>query len=148
MTEVDKIIKIIRPSLRVVAPHTYWFTIGFGTFNLLVGIFLLGIPGLVKLELLSIFNIKVWAAIFLIMGLSSIYFILRNSWKVSRKLALVGVILKAAWWFELLSVIITDQSPYMVLVKALFLVWSLLLYLQIFTYIYFTPKASRDDLRP
>lgn len=148
MTEVDKIIKIIRPSLRVIAPHTYWFTIGFGTFNLLTGLFLLGIPGLVRLELLGVLSIKVWAGVFIMMGVSSLYFILTNNWKISRNFSLIGVILKSAWWLELLSIIIIDHSPYMILIKALFLVWSLLLYLQIFTYIYFTPKVSRDDLRP
>ncbi len=147
MTEIDKVIKIIRPSLRKVAPQTYWFTIGFGVFNILVGLLLISIPDLVKLELLGILTIKVWALVFILMGLATLIFLFKNNWKVSRWLTLLGVAVKAAWWLELLSVVITDQSPYMILVKSLFLVWSLLLYLQIFTYIYFTPRVSRDDLR-
>lgn len=147
MTEVDKVIKIIRPSLRKVAPQTYWYTIGFGVFNILVGLLLISIPGLVKLELLSILTIKGWALVFILMGLSALIFLFKNNWKVSRELTRLGIVVKAAWWFELLSVIVTDHSPYMVLVKSLFLVWSLLLYLQIFTFIYFSPRVSRDDLR-
>lgn len=147
MSDIDKVIKVIRPSLRVVAPLTYYFTIGFGTLNILIGLFLIFIVGGVRLELLGLISLNMWAVLFICMGMLTLYFLFINNWKVTRIFALIGVGVKAAWWLELLSVVITNNSKLIILVKALLLLWSFLLYFQIFTYIHFSPRVPRDSLR-
>lgn len=141
MSDIDKIIKVIRPSLRKIAPQTYYFTLGFGTLNVLVGFALFMLYSLVKLELIGVIPVRLWGIIFFITGLSSLYFIVTNNYKISRGLALTWIVINSAWWLELVAGFITNHSPFILFI------WSFLLYLQIINYIYFTPRVSRDELR-
>lgn len=140
MADIDKIIKEIRPSLRKVSPLTYYFTIGFGLFNVLVGLGLYQLNVLVKLKVVGIIPVRYWGIIFLIVGLLTLYFILTNNWKVSRNLTLIGVTIKSAWWLELFVTFLVNHSPF------LLFIWSLLLYFQILVYIYFTPRVKQNEL--
>lgn len=137
MSNINQTIKEIRPSLRDVAPQTFWFTIGFGAFNTIIGIALYNVTILYSLKLVGVIPVKAWALIFLLHGLAMLGSLIFNNWKFTRLLHAVGVFIKSAWWLELLAVTITGRSAF------LLYIWSLLLFLQIIVWIYFTPRVSR-----
>jgi len=137
MSDITQTIKQIRPSLRDVAPHTFYFSIGFGIFNTLIGFALFNSTILYTLQLVGIIPIRMWALIFLFHGLAMLGSLVFNNWKTTRTLHAIGVFIKSAWWLELLAATITGRSAF------LLYIWSLLLFLQIIVWIYFTPRVSR-----
>lgn len=137
MSSINQTIKEIRPRLRDVAPQTFWFSIGFGLFNACIGFALYNISILVTLNLVGVIPLKIWGLIFIIHGLLMLGSLAINSWTFTRALHAVGVFIKTAWWLELLAVTISGRSAF------LLYVWTLLLFLQIIVWIYFTPRIRR-----
>lgn len=137
MSEIGRTLKEIRPSLRVAAPQTYWFTIGFGLFNILLGLAVYNTVALYSLNIVNLIPVKGWGIIFALHGASILVTLLMNDWKLTKYLHYVGVAIKTAWWMALLSYALTGHSP------ALLFVWSLLLYMQVIIIIYFTPRFKR-----
>jgi len=138
MSNIEKTLKQLRPSLRLVAPQTFWFSVGFGIFNIVIGLSLLMFKIFVTLQVVGIIPLTVWALIFFFHGISMLSSIIVNNWKLTRALNIVGVAIKTAWWLELIGITITGRSPFILYV------WSLLLFLQIINCIYFMPRVSRD----
>ena len=136
MTDIEKTIKQIRPSLRDVAPQTFWFSIGFSLFNIIIGFALYNLSILFTLNLVGIIPLKVWGLIFLTQGLIMSYSLVVNDWKLTRIMHAGGILMKSAWWLELVAVTISGRSAF------LLYIWSLLLFLQIIVWIYFTPRIS------
>jgi hypothetical protein len=139
MTNIDRTLKRIRPRLRDVAPQTFWFSIGFGVFNAVVGLALYNISILYTLRLVGVIPLKAWGFIFMLHGIFLLGSLIVNNWSFTRSLHFFGVALKSAWWLELLAVTISGRSPF------LLYVWSLLLFLQIIVCIFFTPRVNRDQ---
>lgn len=137
MSNIDKTIKDIRPSLRLAAPQTYWFTVGFGVFNILLGVAVFNTVALYALDLVNVIPVKMWGVIFAIHGIAMIGSLFINEWKITKALHYAGVAIKTAWWIALLSYAVSGHSP------ALLFIWSLLLYMQIIVIIYFTPRFKR-----
>lgn len=134
MTNIEKIIKDIRPSLRLVAPQTFWFSMGFGIFNIIIGSSLYSAHILTTLNVVGVIPLNMWGVIFFTQGVVMLGALLNNNWQATRYMNIVGVAIKTAWWLELLSITITGRSPF------LLIIWSLLLYLQIMNFIYFFPR--------
>lgn len=137
MSSINQTLKEIRPSLRTIAPQTFWFSIGLGIFNSVVGVSLYNLSILISLQLVGIIPIKFWALIFLVHGVAMLGSLLSNNWKITRAMHLIGIAIKSAWWLELVAATITGRSPF------LLYVWSLILFLQIIIWIYFTPRVGR-----
>jgi len=78
---------------------------------------------------------QVRGILFFLTGIVSIYSLLKNYWKLTRSLLLVGVVLKAVWAIALIIRCIQDPRTIVITV-----VWLLFLYIQAITYIYFLPK--------
>ena len=106
MSDIDQVIKDIRPKLRHVAPQTYWASIGFGIFNIVIGISIMNISVLVHLSLLGFVPIQVWGLIFFIHGLGLITGIVINNYRMIRRLLAIGIILKSSWLIELLITVL------------------------------------------
>ena len=140
MTETGKAISIIRPSLRHIAPLSFWFSLGFALFNLFVGFGLFIAQILTSFRVVGIIPLKIWGIIFMVHGLLMLYFLFVNSWKMTRLFNLIGVGIKTMWWFELVSSVVSGASPF----PFLLIIWSLLLFLQAVLYIYFTPRVGHD----
>lgn len=138
MSSIERTLKNIRPSLRLAAPQTYWFSIGFGLFNVFVGLALYNLKILVTLNLVGIIPINVWGLIFLFHGVSILFSLFANNWKLTRYLNILGVAIKTAWWLELASITLIGRSPF------LLYVWSLLLFFQVINCIYFMPRVRRE----
>lgn len=138
MSNIDRTLKHLRPSLRLMAPQTFWFSFGFGIFNVAIGIALLAVKILFTLKVVGIIPLPVWGFIFLTQGLAMLGSLMVNNWKTTRIINILGVAIKTAWWLELISITIIGRSPF------LLYVWSLLLFLQVINCIYFMPRVSRD----
>lgn len=138
MTNIDKRLKEIRPSLKQIAPQTYWSSIGFGLFNVIIGLALITNNVLVTLHVVGIIPLNIWGVIFLIHGMLMLFAIATNSWKMARVMHSIAIVIKGAWWCELLAIVLTGKGA------ILLYIWSLLLFLQITIYYYFTPRVSRD----
>jgi|ERR1043165_317250 H+/Cl- antiporter ClcA len=138
MSDIDRMVANIRPKLRHIAPQTFWFSVGFGVFNAIIGWSLYNLTILVNLRLVGIVPIRWWAAIFFVHGLSMLVSLAINNWKMTRALHFVGVLIKSAWWLELFAATIVGRTAF------LLYIWSLLLFLQIVVCIYFTPRVNRD----
>lgn len=138
MNDINQTLKDLRPSLRKVAPQTFWFSIGFGIFNTIIGVALFNLNILVRLKVVGVVPIKLWGIVFLVHGLTMLASVLANNWRLTRSMHLVGIAIKTAWWLEMLTVFIAGSSPF------LLYIWSLLLFLQVIVCIYFTPRMRRD----
>lgn len=139
MSNIERTLKILRPPLRKVAPQTYWFSLGFGLFNIILGYALFNVQILTTLQVVSIFPLQAWAVLFFLHGVAMVWFLRSNSWNVVRYLNVAGVAIKSAWWLELVSITITGRSPF------LLIIWSLLLFLQVINYVYFMPRIDKDE---
>lgn len=137
MSDIDKTIKAIRPSLRFAAPQTYWFSICFGLFNITIGYALFVRVIAVHLILLGLIPIMAWGVVFIIHGIAMLGSLVINDWKITRNLHFIGIAIKTAWWLELVAGTAYGNSP------AFLIIWSLLLALQFIVWLYFTPRMSR-----
>jgi len=128
MTQIDRQLKEVRPSLRLVAPHTFYTGLGFAVFNIVMGAISFNYLSS-RLTLIGVVGIKTWAVLFECIGLLFFYSLVINNWRLLRQLMLIGICVKTAWLMELLA----DQK------FVLSTLWLLILYLQCLNYIYFTP---------
>lgn len=138
MSSIEQTIRLIRPGLRRVAPQTFWFSIGFGVFNVIIGLALFKAVILTTFTVVGVIPLRGWAFVFLLHGLFMLGSLVVNNWKVTRWLHYIGVGIKTAWWLELLSVTLVGRSPF------LLVIWSLLIYLQLVVCVHFTPRLGRD----
>lgn len=134
----NRFMRDIRPPLRVVAPLTFYITIGYAVFNICIGILLYSTIVSSSLRVAGILSLQSWGFIFLSMGALNIVGVKLDNWKFIKRLMLFGVMVKTVWLMELISEAIVGGSP------ALVFIWALLLYLQAATYVYFTPVKSND----
>lgn len=141
MNSIDKTLHDLRPKLRIVAPHTFWFSLGFGIFNTVIGLALFNVKILVTLKVVGIISLKIWSIIFMVQGITMLHALATNNWNRAKALNLFGVFIKTAWWLELLAITLTGRSRF------LLYIWTLLLFFQIIVCIYFTPKVTSDELR-
>lgn len=137
MRNIDKRLREIRPSLRLVAPLTYYISWGFAVFNILAGLSLVNFPQ-TKFLIVGAVDLRVWAALFIFLGTSFTYSLVMNDWRTVRILHLGGVVIKTAWLMELIARAVVGRSFILVFI------WLLLLYLQAVTFRYFTPVENRD----
>lgn len=131
--------KDIRPSLKSVAPLTAWNVRGFGilnTFLLGVGLYFLA-PYIKSFHAVGTLPIRIWTFIFLIHGLFILGFLKTNNWRAIKTSLLIGCFIKIAWVLQFVSLSIQTPTP---LILSLMGFGILLLYIQIGTYINFTPK--------
>lgn len=139
MSDIEQTIKSIRPRLKDVAPQTFWFSIGFAIFNLVVGIALFNTTILTSLQLVGVIPLKIWALMFMAHGVYMLIALAMNDWKITRFIHLAGLLIKSAWWMELLAATVAGRSPF------LLFIWSLLLFLQAVVWIYFTPRLEHGE---
>lgn len=137
MSSIEQTLKEIRPKLRLAAPQTFWFSVGFGVFNVLVGVALFQVKILTTLDVVGVIPLPIWGIIFLVHGVSLLGAVAANDWRLTWYFNVFGIAIKTAWWLELLSITITGRSPF------LLYVWSLLLYFQAINVKYFAPE-KRD----
>lgn len=144
MNDLKQTIKDIRPSLRIVAPLTFYIILGYSLFSLILGVSYNFVQErLPEMQIVGIFNIKQWSIIFAFYSIVTLILLALNDWNNLKKWLVVGILVKGFWLFQLISVAISHSS--LMLMLSVF-VWTMFLYLQILTYIYFTPKKEDDSI--
>lgn len=140
---IKQTIRAIRPSLKVAAPWTFNTILAYGIFNLILG---LGLYFLIPIyhfnvTLIGIIDIHSWGLIFTAQGMFMLLSLAFNHWKYLKFSLLTGIAIKTIWLLEIIVAAVRSGSPFIIFL------WSLILVVQINTYIYFTPTvqgAERD----
>ncbi len=138
MSELHKQIQKARPKLKDIAPLTDAIIKSFGFFNILLGISLMQLYNIEQSPTLAIvnsfFSFRVWAIIFIVLGVVKLWAIRKNNWELLRKILISAVLIKSVWFFALILQILSGEGTFAVVI-----LWSLLTVIQLFTYIYFAP---------
>jgi len=140
--ELKKKIETARPHISLISPITGWIVLGFGWLNVLLGIGLYNSPQSSTQRLVvvnHILTLKVYAALFMVLGLVMLYGYVRNNWSLMKKSLVAGLFIKATWLIAL-TILAFDNGSLILLV-----IWSFLTYVQAITYIYFVPGLRRAD---
>lgn len=145
-----KTIKQLRPSLRTVAPLTFWICVGYALVNLAIAAILFAIPNSSVKEAVipivnEIMNFKAWAVLFALTSLAFAYGLLRNHWMLIKRTLTVALVLKLIWTYALVYLIATGREEY-----ALAALWAFLSWVQAWTIVFFVPTIadSRHDVLP
>lgn len=125
-----------RPKLSAVAPLTHAICWGYVVINLLLGtgmyfLYETSIP----LSVANVLSYQAWGVLFGSLGVLGAWGLLRNNWKLTKRLLIWGLALKAIWAIAL--IIRCIAAPQTILITA---VWLFFAYIQAATYIYFLPK--------
>lgn len=136
----DKLLRSVRPKLKLVAPLTNAICWVYAIANILIGMGMyLFYETRIPLVVANIFTYQQWGILFGITGLLSLYALSKNEWHMTRKLLVIGLGLKAIWGIAL--VIRCISSPPTILIT---LVWLSFVCIQAATYIYFLPKQPNN----
>lgn len=147
MNEIHNKILHARPNLRNVSPLAYWIVLILGLFNIVLGVSLFfaldssrfSSPLLIVNEVLTF---HVWGVIFILLGLTKIWSLISNNWKLAKNTLIVGVIIKASWAIAL--TIRTLISPGTMFIN---IIWITLALIQTVTYIFFMPPNIQPVLK-
>lgn len=112
MSDVDRRIREIRPRMRTVIPQTYWVSMLFALFNIVVGALTFMGDILYTIKLITIVPIEAWGVIWFILGWWMIWALLSNNWKMTQTAHIAGMVIKSYWIAELLGSWILGGSPF------------------------------------
>lgn len=145
-SELDRELQHARPSLRSVSPLSWWTVLVMGLFNLVLGTSLFfGVdqskiaPSLLIVN--DILTYDFWGVIFFSLGLTKLYSLITNNWKLARSSLFIGVSIKSALMVAL--IIRTFISPGTVFLSVL---WAAIALLQMGAYIWFLPPSEKVEL--
>lgn len=128
-----------RPNIVEIFPVIHYLVIGFGIFNTVLGVTML-IWGNRDLSIITPYTPSwAWAVVFLIIGIAMLTALFINSWKGVRTLLLVGILVKTIWGYAL----IFSPDGVSVIVP----MWLFIAYIQIMTYVLFTPTPRLKDAK-
>ncbi|MFM9793289.1 hypothetical protein [Streptomyces turgidiscabies] len=137
MTAIDQTIRQMRPTLYQVSPYAFWWSLGFGILNIVVGSVMIAGVVFKTLEPVGSVPLWLWGVFFLLHGITVLVSFITKDWSLTRRMQLVGIAMKIWWWGELLAVTVDGFSPF------LLIIWSFLIYLQGILWAYW-PRVSRD----
>ena len=142
MNDLRQTIREIRPSLKIVAPMTFYTILSYSIVTILICVnWQLVQREVPEMRMVGLFSIKGWAIIFVSYSVFTLIALALNEWKWLKKLLIWGILLKIFWVLQLLSVAISHASP---IVLSSVITWSFFAYLQFLNYNYFTPKREND----
>lgn len=111
--------------------------IGFGVFNIAIGITLFFWYPLVPLTIISpLIRQSIWATIFLLSGLVTLFGLLTNKFRLLRTMMIIGLFIKGLWEIGLLFRIRNGGTIYLAEL------WGMIAYLQLLGVIYFRPEVQ------
>lgn len=144
-TDIQKVIRNVRPKLKFVSPLSYSIIWGFGIFNIALGLALTQLPYPTPQPTLviinEIFGYLFWGVLFTVLGVLKLYFIKRNDWANIRRSLIIALLFKAIWLFAIIIQIFSGQGNIAILV-----IWIFITYIQASTYIHFVPNEAREYL--
>jgi hypothetical protein len=140
MRQVKQKIKDLRPPLRVVAPMTFYITVGFGVLNLVLGLALINTPESGGLAIVGKYTpMWLYGVLFLVLGIFGLAVVYKNDWKWIRRTLIMGMLYKSIWFFALLASLFHGGSI------AILGLWLFLIHVQAITYIFFIPAPKIQE---
>lgn len=142
MTSIESKLQEIRPPLASVAPLTAKIVVGFAVANLILGVTLFNQEGgqVSRLAIVdSTFPLWFHAGVFFVLGLFMLYAYIKNDWKLIKHSLVVGIFVKMTWMFSLIFLLSSGGNP------TILVAWAFFTYIQVVTYLYFTPKLAQGD---
>lgn len=146
MTNINKKLKNARPRLFTIAPLTTSVCWGFSIVNIVIGLAMIIIykGTIAPIPIADVLSYRLWGAVFLSMGLFGAISLIRNNWRITRWVQLLGILVKSIWLIAL--IVRCFYYPQTVLITA---VWFFFAYIQAMVYIFFIPSHFRalDDVK-
>lgn len=148
MKEINNQLKQIRPKLKEAAPLIHKIVWGFIVFNFWIALTVF-LQKATALSVLPIFNHYLnkdfWAAVFFTLAVGLMWGVAFNSWNAIRRWMMMGVFVKATWFYALLAVGAKTGLRAELGVIGL---WLFAAWIQIVVVAYFIPgKAKHGDWR-
>lgn len=136
MSDIDQPLSAIRPKMRDVIPQSYWISVLFAIFNVVVGYLIFAGSILYTVKLVTIIPIWAWGLVFLALGVYMTAALASNDWKLSKSLHMAGIVIKSYWLCELMGSWILGGSPFPLVI------WTLVLAIQVVVFRYFDTKSG------
>jgi len=141
---ITKQIKSLRPSLRKVAPLTWWICLGFSLVNMLIFLLLVTAnpENAAKAQVPTAPSYAWfvgWAFWFLFLSLEMAYGLLRNNWRIIKQALVLGLMSKLIWTYSLIYMVATGYPTFSTLI-----LWSFLAWVQAWTIVFFVPTIGDD----
>lgn len=134
MSDIDKPLSAIRPKMRDVIPQSYWISVLFAVFNVVVGFLIFTGHILYTVKLVTVIPIWAWGLAFLALGIYMTAALAANNWKHTQYLHMAGIIIKSYWICELIGSYVLGGSPFALVV------WTLILLIQLVVFKYFDTR--------
>src|SRR5690554_655354 len=102
MQNIEKELSKVRPRIDEVNPIVAKGILGFGIFNILLGLSLFIRSSRFEGEIVLlnyILDYRLWGVIFSVLGCLMLYYYIRNDWNWMRRTQLIAVFLKSVWLF-------------------------------------------------
>lgn len=139
MQEIKQQIKELRPSLRQVAPLSWYIVLGFAVLNIVLGLSLIKLP-VKNIAIISQYTPSwLYGATFTLLGLTMVWGMIRNNWKLMRRTMAAGLLLKAVFLYALILILLHGGDPYVLSL------WLFLTYIQAMAYVFFVPVHLRGQ---
>lgn len=121
-----------KPKLRLRAPLIYYLSLGYFPVYVLIGLslWLSVVRRLPYVIVQPPFDTRFWGVVFITLGVLTGISLLSNHWKFIRWVLIVGLFIKALWFYALLLQIGNGGL-------GIIAIWSFLAYAQLLTVIYF-----------
>lgn len=127
---LSKKIREARPKLSLVSPLVYSISWGFAVTNFMIA------HSLYVSQTTFMFDHRIWSIIFVLLGLGLTYGLVMNEWKVTKRVMVTGLFVKATWTIFL--VVLAFQEPSTTGVLG---IWILLSYIQAMSIVHFIPDG-------
>lgn len=137
MQNIEKELKKLRPRIDEVNPIVAKGILGFGIFNLLLGLSLFIRTSRFEGEIVLlnyILDYRLWGVIFFVLGCYMLYAYYANRWDGMRRSQVVAVFFKSVWLAALFIRFISDYDN-----SILLIIWAFIAYIQILFYVFYTP---------
>lgn len=138
MHEVKAKLRELRPSLREVAPTSFFICLGFAILNLVLGRSLTFQP-VGDIAIIGTYTPQwLYGLIFFLIGVVGVVALIRNNWVLIRRLQIISVLYKSIWAYALLVGLLQGGGVGIVAL------WLFITYVQAIVYVFFVPSTYKN----
>lgn len=141
MNEIHKVLREVRPRLKLVSPLTASIILGYGLINILLGLAMFAYvnptPNAMLATITGPFTWQFWGILFIALGVFKLYALWKNEWNMMKLSLVIGVFIKFTWAIALFVRFLEGGSI------ILLVIWIFFAYIQAVTYINFIPGVKQ-----
>lgn len=140
--ELESKLREIKPRFKLVSPLAAKIMLIFGWGNVALGSSLFfEFTNFTNLAIInSLTDYQWWGLFFVALGVLMLVSYWRNSWTMMKRSLLIGIILKGFWLIAIIARLATGEQT----TPTLLIIWSILFFLQVATYIDFMPSPKQN----